>query len=45
LQRTARAKLDHDYKAVPLEELKALRKDIEDAFGIFQGPNSNEIPF
>lgn len=45
LQRTARAKLDHDYKAVSLEELAALRKDIEGAFDIFQDSKQDEIPF
>lgn len=45
LQRTARAKLDHEYKPVSLEELVALRKDIEGAFDIFHDPRQNEIPF
>lgn len=45
LQRTARAKLDHDYKPVSLDELAALKKEIEEAFSIFNDSKQDEIPF
>jgi hypothetical protein len=35
LQRTARAKLEHEYKPVSLEELQALRSEIEEALQKF----------
>lgn len=40
LQKTARAKLDYDYKPIALEELKALKADIEAAIQEF-----NDLPF
>jgi hypothetical protein len=36
LQRTARGKLDHEYKMVPIEELQGLKKEIEEAHRHFR---------
>lgn len=43
LQKTARAKLEHEYKHVPLDELKALRKEIETALAQFNDLRSEVL--